>query len=139
MLSRIILLPLAATLLIWLLPDPRRARWLAGMGVPATSGFPAEFLILVSALNTHTGAGLAALFGLVVGAGYFLSAYRLAFLGPLGNAVIADAADLRPRELVLVSVLALLVLAAGLYPQGVLDLTRATTETWMERIPVAGF
>ena len=97
---------------------------LAGMGVPATSGFPAEFLILVSALNTHTGAGLAALFGLVLGAGYFLSAYRRAFLGPLGNVVIADAVDLRPRELILVSALALLILAAGLYPNGVLDLTR---------------
>ncbi len=112
---------------------------LAGMGVPATSGFPAEFLILVSALNTHTGAGLAALFGLVLGAGYFLSAYRRAFLGPLGNAVIADAVDLRPRELILVSALALLILAAGLYPNGVLDLTRAAAEAWMARISAAGF
>lgn len=112
---------------------------LAGMGVPATSGFPAEFLILVSALNTHTGAGLAALFGLVLGAGYFLSAYRRAFLGPLGNVVIADAVDLRPRELILVSALALLILAAGLYPDGVLSLTRTAAEGWMARIEAAAF
>ncbi|HBE92208.1 MAG TPA: NADH-quinone oxidoreductase subunit M, partial [Gammaproteobacteria bacterium] len=33
---------------------------LASMGVPGTSGFPAEFLLILSALDTHTGAGLAA-------------------------------------------------------------------------------
>ena len=45
---------------------------LAGMGLPGTNGFPAELLMLVSALRAHTGAGLAALFGVVLGAGYFL-------------------------------------------------------------------
>lgn len=105
---------------------------LASMGVPATSGFPAEFLILLSALNTHTGAGLAALFGVVLGAGYFLSYYRRAFLGPVSNTVVADAPDLRRRELVLVSLLAVLILIAGLYPNGVLNFTHAAAERWIE-------
>jgi len=54
---------------------------LAGMGVPGTNGFPAEFLLILSALDTHTGAGLAALAGVVIGAAYFLGIYRRAFLG----------------------------------------------------------
>ncbi len=111
---------------------------LAGMGVPATSGFPAEFLILVSAITTHTGAGLAALFGVVLGAAYFLTIYRRAFLGPVGNSAIAEAVDLRPRELFLVSVLGLLILIAGIYPDGVLDLTRAAGEQWMLRLQGPG-
>ncbi len=69
---------------------------LASMGVPGTNGFPAEFLVLVSALGSHTGAGLAALFGMVLGAGYFLSLYRRAFLGPARSAVVIDALDLAP-------------------------------------------
>jgi len=107
---------------------------LAGMGVPATSGFPAEFLILLSALNTHTGAGLAALFGVVLGAGYFLSYYRRAFLGPARNIVITDTLDLGTRELVLVSMLALLILFAGLYPNSVLDFTAAASQHWVDHL-----
>ncbi|MCB1852739.1 MAG: NADH-quinone oxidoreductase subunit M [Gammaproteobacteria bacterium] len=105
----------------------------AGIGVPGTSGFPAEFLILVSAINTHTGAGLAALFGLVLGAGYFLSAYRRAFLGPVKSELIADALDLRSRELSLVCLFALLILIFGLWPSLVVNLTRAASEAWMDR------
>lgn len=108
---------------------------LAGMGLPGTSGFPAEFLILMSAINTHTGAGLAALFGVVLGAGYFLRIYRRAFFGPVVNEVVFDAADLRSRELILVSIMLLLVLFAGIYPGVVLDLTRAAVVDWVGRLP----
>ena len=104
---------------------------LAGMGVPGTNGFPAEFLLILSALKTHTGAGLAALAGVILGAAYFLGIYRRAFLGPVHSAVIADAVDLRVRELVVVSLMAVLILVGGIYPNGVLELTRAASEDWV--------
>ncbi|RLJ16228.1 NADH-quinone oxidoreductase subunit M [bacterium endosymbiont of Escarpia laminata] len=104
---------------------------LASMGVPGTNGFPAEFLVLVSALETHTGAGLAALFGVVLSAGYFLSIYRRAFLGPITSPVVDEALDLRHRELLVVSAMGLLILTAGLYPNAVLDLTRVASEQWV--------
>lgn len=107
---------------------------LASMGVPGTSGFPAEFLLIVSALSTHTGAGLAALFTIVIGAGYFLGIYRRAFLGPVRHAVISEAIDLRSRELALVLVLAGLILLMGLWPNSVLDITRVASETWVEHL-----
>ena len=53
---------------------------LAGMGVPGTSGFPAEFLLILSALDIHTGAGLAAHAGVVLGAARFLGMFLRAFL-----------------------------------------------------------
>jgi NADH-quinone oxidoreductase subunit M len=104
---------------------------LASMGVPGTNGFPAEFLLIASALTTHTGAGLAALFTIVIGAGYFLGIYRRAFLGPVRHAVISEALDLRSRELGLVLVLAGLVLLLGLWPNSVLDITRVASEAWV--------
>ena len=58
---------------------------LASLGVPGTSGFPAEFLLLMSALHSHTGAGLAALLAMVLGAAYVLDGYRRTFFGHLGN------------------------------------------------------
>ncbi len=107
---------------------------LASMGVPGTNGFPAELLVLMSALTTHTGAGLAALFGVVLGAGYFLSIYRRAFLGPITSPVVGDALDLRQRELLVVSVMAALILFTGLYPDAVLDITRMTSEEWVANL-----
>jgi len=104
---------------------------LASMGVPGTNGFPAEFLLIVSALSTHTGAGLAALFTIIIGAGYFLGIYRQAFLGPVRHAVINNALDLRNRELGPILVLAGLVLLLGLWPNGVLDITRVASEAWV--------
>lgn len=110
---------------------------LAAMGLPGTSGFPAEFLLIVSALQTHTGAGLAALFGVVLGAGYFLGIYRRVFFGPVTTPLVADALDLRRRELIVALVPALIVLAVGLYPQVVLDFTRAAGEGWIARLAAA--
>ncbi|WP_456408142.1 complex I subunit 4 family protein [Thiolapillus sp.] len=103
----------------------------AAMGAPGTNGFPAEFLMLISALETHTGAGLAALAGMVIGAGYFLSIYRRTFFGPVGNQVILKALDLRPRELLIIGIFSVLVIFNGFYPQGILDFTQAATERWL--------
>jgi NADH-quinone oxidoreductase subunit M len=107
---------------------------LAGMGVPLTSGFPAEHLIVIGTLQLHLGAGLAALFGAVLTAAYFLGLYRRTFLGPMSSPVIAAAVDLQPRELGLAGVLALLVLLAGLYPGAVLEVTRTATDAWVARV-----
>ena len=107
---------------------------LASMGVPGTSGFPAEFLLILSALDTHTGAGLAALAGVVLGAAYFLGIYRRAFLGQVHNSTVADAIDLRARELVVIGVMGVLILFAGFYPESVLELTRTASEDWVSTL-----
>jgi NADH-quinone oxidoreductase subunit M len=107
---------------------------LASLGVPGTNGFPAEFLLLFSAFDTHTGAGLAGLAGLVLGAAYFLGAYRQAFLGTVHNPVVAEALDLRARELLVVVVLSGVMLFIGLRPSTVLDLTRTAGEAWVARV-----
>lgn len=107
---------------------------LAAMGIPGTSGFPAELLIMISALHTHTGAGLAALFGMVISAGYFLAIHRRAFLGPVTRPEVVAASDLRPRELVILLAFAAFVLGVGLYPTPILDLIRPAAEAWTSRL-----
>ena len=105
-----------------------------GMGLPGTSGFPAELLILLSMFKHHTGAGLAALFAMVLGAAYFLSLYRQAFFGPANNPVVADAMDLLPRELAIVLIAAVVILAVGFYPSAVLDIIKPAGEAWVARV-----
>lgn len=104
---------------------------LAGMGLPGTSGFPAELLIIVSALHTHTGPALAALFGMVVGAGALLSPFRRAFLGPVHRPEVAAAEDLLPREIVIAVLFALPIWVVGLYPSPLLELLRPAVEVWV--------
>jgi len=107
---------------------------LASMGVPGSSGFPAEFLLILSALDTHTGAGLAALAGVVLGAAYFLGIYRRAFLGTVTHAAVNDALDLGRRELLVAMLLGLLILAGGLFPNAILELTRVASEDWVSHL-----
>lgn len=107
---------------------------LAGMGLPGTSGFPAELLILLSTFRHHTGAGLAALFAMVLGAAYFIGLYRQAFFGPTTHAVVRDAMDLRPRELTIAIVFALLILGIGFYPAAILDVIQPAGEAWVARL-----
>jgi NADH-quinone oxidoreductase subunit M len=104
------------------------------MGVPGTSGFPAEFLLILSALDIHTGAGLAALAGVALGAAWFLGMFRRAFLGPMHNTAVIEAVDLRRRELMVMLVLGALILAGGLFPNAVLELTRITSESRVENL-----
>ena len=107
---------------------------LAGMGLPGTSGFPAELLILLSTFQDHAGAGLAALAGMVIGAAYFLGAYRRAFFGPATRQEVLQAEDLRPRELWLALVFALLIFLFGFFPAPLLDVMRPAAEAWLARL-----
>ncbi|MER2624911.1 MAG: NADH-quinone oxidoreductase subunit M [Accumulibacter sp.] len=107
---------------------------LAGIGLPGTSGFPGELLIIVAALHTHTGAGLAALFGMVLAAAGFLAPFRQAFLGPTRNPDVADADDLLPREVAVLLVPSLLILAVGVYPLPILELIRPAAEAWVAEV-----
>ncbi len=105
---------------------------LAGLGVPGTNGFIAENLILISVLETHTGAGIAALIGIVLAAAYFLTIYQRAFLGPVKNDVIITAMDLRTRELLLAIAFGLLIIIFGIFPDIILDVTKGASASWID-------
>ncbi len=103
---------------------------LAGVGMPGTSSFPGEFMLILAALQRHTGAGMAALFGLAIAAGSFLALYRKAFFGPVTRREVAEAEDLRPREWAVLIVLIVLIGSIGLYPSPWLEIVRPAAEAW---------
>lgn len=108
---------------------------LASIGVPGTSGFPAELLMIVGALTAHTGLGVAALAGAVLGAAYMLSYTRRAFLGPIKHNDVLQTQDLQKRELLLLCVPAFLVLVFGFFPDMILSVNEAASQAWLSRIP----
>lgn len=103
---------------------------LAGAGLPGSGGFPGELLLLLTALQSHTGAGMAALFALSIAIAAWLQMYRKAFWGPPGPGAVAAAEDLCRRERGLLLVLLLLLLASGLFPAPWLDLLAPAAEAW---------
>jgi NADH-quinone oxidoreductase subunit M len=107
---------------------------LASIGLPGTSGFPAELLLIVSTMLAHPSISIAALIGVVLSAAYMLLFTRRAFFGPITQAGVKQAQDLRPRELTLLCVSALLILGFGFFPNSVLKMNKATAESWLSRI-----
>jgi NADH-quinone oxidoreductase subunit M len=103
---------------------------LAGLGMPGTSSFPGEILLILSVLASHSGAGMAALFGLAIAAGAFLALYRKAFFGPVNRLEVRQAEDLRPREKAVLFVLIALIGGIGLYPAPWLDIVRPAAALW---------
>ncbi|NGZ05816.1 MAG: NADH-quinone oxidoreductase subunit M [Magnetococcales bacterium] len=106
---------------------------LASIGLPLTSGFPGEFLLLTSVLHHHIGSGLAALGSVILGAGYLIGCYRHAFLGPLNPAIPADLPPLLFREQALLIGMAVLILVIGWFPNLILESIRPAAEVWLER------
>lgn len=103
---------------------------LAGVGMPGTSSFPGEFLLIIAALHSHTGAGMAALFGLSIAAGGFLALYRKAFFGPVTRPEVSQAQDLRPREWAVLVALIVMIAAIGIYPGPWIEIVRPAAEAW---------
>lgn len=103
---------------------------LAGVGMPGTSSFPGEFLLIIAALHSHTGAGMAALFGLSIAAGGFLALYRKAFFGPVERENVAQATDLRPREWAVLVALIVMIAGIGIYPGPWIEIVRPAAEVW---------
>jgi len=106
---------------------------LSSIGVPGTAGFPAELLLLTSALTSHTGAGLAALFGMVIGAAYVIGIYRSTFLGPVTNPAVAESSDLLRGEFALAAAFALVIVAVGFFPSLLLDMIAPAARAWLAR------
>jgi NADH-quinone oxidoreductase subunit M len=107
---------------------------LASIGIPGTSGFPAELLLIISALVAHPSLGIAALAAAVLGAAYMLDFTRKAFFGPIIRPAVRQCQDLRRRELLLLCVPALLVIVFGLFPNLILHTHEKAADMWLSQI-----
>ena len=89
---------------------------MAAMGLPATSGFVGEFLVLVGALHVNFWLALFGSMGMVLGVAYSLYLYRWIMFGKLTKATLSAIRDLSPREVALFAPLIVITLWMGIYP-----------------------
>ncbi|MBL4805146.1 MAG: NADH-quinone oxidoreductase subunit M [Alphaproteobacteria bacterium] len=94
---------------------------LGSVGLPGTSGFVGEFLVLLGAFQVDTTIAALAATGVILGAAYMLLLYRRVIFGPRVNDDALSMPDLNARELGLLVPLVLLIIWLGVFPGTVMD------------------
>jgi NADH-quinone oxidoreductase subunit M len=94
---------------------------MANCGLPATSGFVGEFMVIMGAMKSSFWLAFAAATTLVLGAAYTLWMYKRVIFGAVANDHVAALTDLNPREFLVLAMLAIAVLFMGLYPKPFTD------------------
>jgi len=94
---------------------------MANAGLPGTSGFVGEFLVILAAVKLNFWIAFLAALSLILGAAYTLWMYKRVIYGEVANARVAALADLNRREFWLLGVLAAAVLVLGVWPKPFVD------------------
>ncbi len=89
---------------------------MANSGLPGTSAFVGEFMVIMAAIKVNFWYGFAAATTLIFGAAYTLWMYKRVIFGKIANHHVAELTDINARETVILAILAITVLGMGLYP-----------------------
>ena len=95
---------------------------MANSGLPGTSGFVGEFMVILAAFQANPLIGFAAAFTLIIGAGYTLWLTKRVIWGDIGNAHVAELEDINAREWIVLGVFAIGTLLLGVWPKPLTDL-----------------
>lgn len=109
----------------------------ASIGLPITSGFVGEILILVGAYQVNFMLAALAALGVILGAAYALSLYRRVVFGKLEKSDLFGLADMNKREMAAFAPLVILVLWMGIYPQSFLAPMQGSIDRLIENYHIA--
>ena len=107
---------------------------LASLGLPGTSGFVGEFLVLLSIFSINTYFAIFATTGVVLAATYSLWLYRRIIFGALIKDDLSEMFDLTRREIIIFLPLIILTIFIGLYPKPIINIIEPSTEKIVNQI-----
>ncbi len=115
---------------------------MANAGLPGTSGFVGEFMVILGAVKFNFWVGALAATTLIFGAAYTLWMVKRVVFGEVGNSHVAELKDIGGREFSILAILAAAVLWMGVYPKPVTDVMNASvakllTQTEQSKLPAA--
>jgi len=110
---------------------------MANAGLPGTSGFVGEFLVIVGAFKVNIWYAVLLATILIFGAAYTLWMYKRVIFGEVANDKVAALKDINPREALFLGVLALAVLILGLWPYPFLDVMHVSVENLLQQVAAA--
>jgi NADH-quinone oxidoreductase subunit M len=107
---------------------------MANSGLPATSGFVGEFMVILGAVKFDFWIGLIAATTLMLGAAYSLWMYKRVVFGEVANKHVAELNDVNGREFLILLLLAAAVMWMGLYPKPFTDLMDASVAQLLQHV-----
>jgi NADH-quinone oxidoreductase subunit M len=107
---------------------------MANCGLPATSGFVGEFLVILGAVQFNFWIGAAAATTLIFGAAYTLWMYKRVIFGDIANPEVAALQDVNAREFLVLALLAVCVLGMGLYPAPFTEVMHASVNDLLKHV-----
>ena len=110
---------------------------LGALGLPGTSGFVGEFLVLLGAFKENFLVALIATIGVVLAAAYMLWLAKRVIFGEIKNEEMKKLQDLKPIELVILMPLVLATLIFGFYPEPILDTINVSVDSIIENYELA--
>jgi NADH-quinone oxidoreductase subunit M len=110
---------------------------LASVGLPGTSGFVGEFLVLLGAFQLNAWVAALTATGTILSVAYMLYVYRRVIFGALTKEHLKSITDLSRREVLVFAPLAAVVIWLGVYPIPVLDVMHVSVQNIVERLDVA--
>ena len=110
---------------------------LAGLGLPGTSGFLGEFLVLTGAFQKNYLVSMLATFGVVLGAAYMLWLTKRVIFGNTNNNEIKNLKDINNLEALMLITLAILVILFGFYPSPLMDTLDISVDNLINNYEIA--
>ena len=102
---------------------------LGALGLPGTTGFIGEFLILLGAFKVNFTVATIASFGIILAAAYMLWLYRRIVFGEITNTEVKKLTDLNRSETIILTALAFVSILFGFYPDPLLSTTSSSVES----------
>jgi NADH-quinone oxidoreductase subunit M len=110
---------------------------MANAGLPATSGFIGEFTVILGAVKFNFWIGLLAATALILGAAYSLWLAKRVIFGDVANENVAKLTDINKREFLILGLLAIAVLAMGLYPAPFTDAMQTSVADLLKHVAIS--
>lgn len=110
---------------------------MANCGLPGTAGFVGEWMVILGAVKFNFWVGLASATALIFGASYTLWMFKRVYLGPVVNEDVKALKDINAREFFMLSLLAIAVLAMGIYPKPFTDVMNASVADLLTHVAVS--
>jgi NADH-quinone oxidoreductase subunit M len=107
---------------------------MANSGLPATSGFVGEFMVIMASIKVNFWYAFLAATTLIFGAAYTLWMYKRVVFGKVANDHVAELSDISPREILILALLALCVLGMGLYPLPFTEVMHASVNNLLAHV-----
>jgi NADH-quinone oxidoreductase subunit M len=107
---------------------------MANCGLPATAGFVGEWMVILGAVKSNFWVGLGAASALIFGAAYTLWMFKRVYLGPVANDDVRTLTDINSREFLMLALLAIAVLAMGVYPKPFTDVMNVSVAEFLKHV-----